>query len=515
MASTYTTNIRLTKQGDGDNANTWGEILNNVLSLVDQAVGSYTTITVGATSSVALTENQGSADQSRSAVLEIAGHAGYNAANSQDYLIKLFIKTSNGSSGGPNGQLFNSWYERTGGNSAVIEFKWNNSATNDYDLYMFIPPYSLRSWYSVKKGTGTWENAGTSATDPGANSSTVLKATGLFNILDANVGIGTTSPSQELHVVGNLRVTGAYYDSNNSAGTSGQVLSSTASGTDWVDVLTGSGTSGVLPKWNSAGTALIDSGLSFPIGSTYADFVLGASGTTTVRFIGNASSTGDFSIKNTTGDIYLQANNTTATTARFTTSLISLNEDTTISGYLRVQGSTSSNLYIGNVFGPSDTNTGYRINHSSLGCFIDVRNDVDKIIYRDYPDAVGTINSRFEMNMSTGTFTASGNIIAYGSPSDKRLKENIKPIESALDKVSKLQGVTFNWKKSDSILNIKEDVGFIAQDVQKVIPELVREDKDGMLSIRHQGITPILLEAIKELKAEIEELKLNKCNCNK
>ena len=109
--------------------------------------------------------------------------------------------------------------------------------------------------------------------------------------------------------------------------------------------------------------------------------------------------------------------------------------------------------------------------------------------------------------MSAGTFTASGNIIAYGSPSDKRLKENIKPIESALDKVTKLQGVTFDWKKSDSILNIKEDVGFIAQDVQKVIPELVREDKDGMLSMRHQGITPILLEAIKELKAEIEKLK--------
>jgi hypothetical protein len=76
MASTYTTNIRLTKQGDGDNANTWGEILNNVLSLVDQAVGSYTTISVGATSSVALTENEGSADQSRSAMLEITGTVG-------------------------------------------------------------------------------------------------------------------------------------------------------------------------------------------------------------------------------------------------------------------------------------------------------------------------------------------------------------------------------------------------------------------------------------------------------
>jgi len=115
---------------------------------------------------------------------------------------------------------------------------------------------------------------------------------------------------------------------------------------------------------------------------------------------------------------------------------------------------------------------------------------------------------------SGGTFTVSGDIVAYGSPSDVRLKENIKPIESALDKAMKLQGVTFNWKnKSEDILDIKEDIGFIAQDVQKVLPELVRENDNGMLSMRHQGITPILLEAIKELKAEIEELKCKSCNC--
>jgi len=119
----------------------------------------------------------------------------------------------------------------------------------------------------------------------------------------------------------------------------------------------------------------------------------------------------------------------------------------------------------------------------------------------------GSSGARNGVIDSTGTLTVIGDVVAYGSPSDIRLKENIKPIKSALDKVSKLQGVTFDWKKSDSILDIKEDVGFIAQDVQKVLPELVRENKDGMLSMRHQGITPVLLEAIKELKAEIEELK--------
>ena len=121
----------------------------------------------------------------------------------------------------------------------------------------------------------------------------------------------------------------------------------------------------------------------------------------------------------------------------------------------------------------------------------------------------------YKMALATsGTLTVSADLVAYGSPSDKRLKENIKPIQSALDKVSKLQGVTFDWKEK-GITNLKEDIGFIAQDVRKVIPELVRENEDGMLSMRHQGIAPILLEAIKELKAEIEELKKHKCNCNK
>ena len=126
----------------------------------------------------------------------------------------------------------------------------------------------------------------------------------------------------------------------------------------------------------------------------------------------------------------------------------------------------------------------------------------------------GSSGTRNGVIDSTGTLTVVGDVVAYGTPSDKNYKENIKPIESALDKAMKLQGVTFDWKKSDSILDIKEDIGFIAQDVQKVLPELVRENENGKLSLRHQGIAPILLEAIKELKAEIEKLKTKPCNCN-
>lgn len=126
-------------------------------------------------------------------------------------------------------------------------------------------------------------------------------------------------------------------------------------------------------------------------------------------------------------------------------------------------------------------------------------------------DAAGTGETTYmDLDTSTtggGDLTVKGDVIAYGSPSDKKYKENIKPIENALDKAMQLQGVTFDWKDSDSILDIKEDIGFIAQDVQEVLPELVRDSGKGNLSLRYQGITPILLEAIKELKAEIEELK--------
>ena len=73
MASTYTTNIRLTKQGDGDNPNSWGLILNDeVINLVDSAIAGYTTISCSA-ANITLTEANGAADQSRSAMLEFVG----------------------------------------------------------------------------------------------------------------------------------------------------------------------------------------------------------------------------------------------------------------------------------------------------------------------------------------------------------------------------------------------------------------------------------------------------------
>ena len=112
-----------------------------------------------------------------------------------------------------------------------------------------------------------------------------------------------------------------------------------------------------------------------------------------------------------------------------------------------------------------------------------------------------------------GDLTVSGDIIAFGSPSDRKLKENIKPINNALDTVKKLQGVTFDWKDKKDILDVGSDYGFIAQDVQKVLPDLVRENDNGRLSLRDKGIISVLAEAVKELSAKVEALENKKCNC--
>ena len=102
-----------------------------------------------------------------------------------------------------------------------------------------------------------------------------------------NVGVGTSSPSQDLHVDGNVRITGAVYDSNNVAGTSGQVLSSTGTGTDWVSLseisgVDGTGTANYISKWSDTDTItdsqIQDDGTTVGIGQAPSTAKLTVSG---------------------------------------------------------------------------------------------------------------------------------------------------------------------------------------------------------------------------------------------
>jgi hypothetical protein len=113
--------------------------------------------------------------------------------------------------------------------------------------------------------------------------------------------------------------------------------------------------------------------------------------------------------------------------------------------------------------------------------------------------------------MRTGSFTSYGNIYATGNVtaySDVKLKENIVTIDSALNKVKELRGVYYNRKNDESKTR---KVGVIAQEIQKVLPEVVLtsviKDVESMLSVDYGNITALLIEAIKEQQKQIDELK--------
>ena len=99
----------------------------------------------------------------------------------------------------------------------------------------------------------------------------------------------------------------------------------------------------------------------------------------------------------------------------------------------------------------------------------------------------------------TGTFTATGDICAY---SDASLKTNIETIEGALGKVESIRGVTF-----DRIEDGSTSVGVVAQELEAVLPEAVHTDANGTKMVAYGNVTGLLIEAVKELSAQVAELK--------
>ena len=129
-----------------------------------------------------------------------------------------------------------------------------------------------------------------------------------------------------------------------------------------------------------------------------------------------------------------------------------------------------------------------------------------------------TINGNNEFRFEAdGDFHADGDVIAQSTTisSDRRLKENIERVPNALDKIEALNGVTFDWKKTG-----EKSAGVIAQEVQEVLPEAVKEvtalgNGETHLTVNYHALTSILIEAIKELKAEIDIHKASCCEGGK
>jgi hypothetical protein len=116
-------------------------------------------------------------------------------------------------------------------------------------------------------------------------------------------------------------------------------------------------------------------------------------------------------------------------------------------------------------------------------------------------DNAGVLNERFYIQ-GTGNAWLAGTLT---QASDARLKKNIQPLFSTLKNLNQLNGYTYNWINEQK--DNEQQIGLLAQEVQKIYPQLVKQNDKGELSVNYTGLVPVLIEAIKDQQKQIDELK--------
>jgi hypothetical protein len=374
--------------------------------------------------------------------------------------------------GGNSDQTLQIMYGSDSSGYGAVRFYQNNA--NHSTIHSFS-----NAWQS-----GTVFNASSGAINITGNTGVTF---GDWNNIDAaisksgaayfknNVGIGTTSPSWKLDVVGSARINGV---GNNIA------------------TFFKSETPGTLVSFEDSSNSAND---SVSIGSEGNNFLINVSYSERMRVtsagnvgIGTTSplqklhvSAGHIVIENT----YALYVNGSDYNWGFGRNIV------TDSGFL------SGNTLQAKVF--NGTTQGFQVVNSSNTALFEVEGNTGRgRIIGGF--AVGSITP----STTAGRIDASNDVVAY-STSDSRLKENITPIANALDKVKALTGVEFHWKEETKDVHGYEghDVGVIAQEVQAVLPEAIRTNDSGYLSVRYEKMIALLIEGMKEQQNQIDELK--------
>ena len=153
-----------------------------------------------------------------------------------------------------------------------------------------------------------------------------------------------------------------------------------------------------------------------------------------------------------------------------------------------------------NITGTGNINTTGQIGRDSND-YIAFTDDTQLDVYIN-----GNNEFRFEAD---GDFHADGDVIAESTTiaSDEKLKENINLINNPIQKIKQIRGVTFDWKRDG-----KKSAGVIAQDIEKILPEAVKEvqglkDDESYKTVNYNSLISILVESVKELSARVEELE--------
>ena len=119
---------------------------------------------------------------------------------------------------------------------------------------------------------------------------------------------------------------------------------------------------------------------------------------------------------------------------------------------------------------------------------------------------IGTTSPSSTLDVN-GTISVAGSVV---HASDARWKDDIRTIDDALNKVMRLRGVEFSWRRDEFTHMRFEDgtqIGVIAQEVESVVPELVKTDREGSKSVAYANLAALLIEAVKEQQAEITQLR--------
>jgi hypothetical protein len=356
-----------------------------------------------------------------------------------------------------------------------------------------------------------------------------------------NIGIGTTNPTQRLDIAGSVKIDGGLYDSNNSRGNLNEVLVSTGSGigVTWKSLTAGDVAGAVEISSSSPATPYYIIGTEDATGVTSSfysnvdivytgDGRLGI-GTTNPQVKLDVDGDGYF-----TGIVSASAFIGTASTASFATTATNVIGGTgsitslTVSG-ITTLGSvqisptgiiTSSNpgvttvVYYGdgsNLEGVTAFNVDTEVNSSepvypTLASGVGVNRvgiSTTKLVFVESTASlgIGTTNPISNLHI-VGNVFCTGIITAtdFNCASDAKLKTNIQPIENPLEKVSQINGVSFNWIEDN-----KPSIGVIADELQNVLPELV-SDTDPK-TVNYNGLIGLLIECVKQQQEEINTLK--------
>jgi hypothetical protein len=260
------------------------------------------------------------------------------------------------------------------------------------------------------------------------------------------------------------------------------------------------------------------------------DVVAGANSTYPfiVRNAGNAEIGGIYSTSGGAGQIYL-FNASTVTTVKISTIDSSYFNGGNVGigttapqqllhvlgatdGYMMVQGAAdagNAGIYFKkeDTTGTMDRTKGLIVFHTNVGSGFGRGHLGFCLNSAESNTVVSITDEKFRM-VDNGDFLADGDVVAYSTTiSDERYKTNITPIESALDKVNQMRGVSFDW----TAVRSGREFGVIAQEIEKIAPEVVSEKEllngETMKTVSYTSLVPFLIESIKELTQQVNELK--------